>query len=246
MTRNAINPMTGCIVDPEAFLAEAGPHWKARGIYPRCPACGERLYPWGVHSPNVVSNFHHFEGSRCPLSTTPDPRFAHLTPSGWDPGRGRRLYALFCEPEHLKQGYAVCHALCDRHLLADEFVAFCRQACRFNIWAYRDLPLEFVPYVLVTLDDLPRNTHLHTGRRGFAWRYVLSKDDNREIDCLWMAPGSCRLKPVFADSGNPVGRIPVRSVPDDWVEARRYDTGWITGALYQRIRKCCGEGTGRR
>ncbi len=239
MTRHAISPLTGRTVDPEKFLAEAGPHWKERGLYPLCPSCGKRLFPWGVHSPNVVSNFHHHEGTLCPLSSTPDPRFAHLLPSGWDLERGRRLYARFCEQENLKQGYAVCRALCGEHLLADEFVAFCRQACRLNIWAYRDIPLEFIPYILVTLADLPRNLNHPGGKRRNAYRYVLSKVDEKEIDFLWIEPGSCRLKPVFTDTGNRVNKLLVRGIPDDRAEALRADTEWFPEALLRRIRECC-------
>ena len=58
----------------------------------------------------------------CPLSETPDPRYAHLRPSGWDPAAGKRLKGAFCEADALRQGYAACQAICLGHLPGSAFL----------------------------------------------------------------------------------------------------------------------------
>ncbi|MDA8095286.1 MAG: hypothetical protein M0T84_15535 [Betaproteobacteria bacterium] len=176
MTGQAINPRTGRLVTPEEFAQQAGPDYREKGLLPLCPACGAALSLYGVHSPNVTSRFDHPNHSVCELSSTPDPRFAHLKPSSWDLEQGKRLFAAFCEPESIKAGYALCRKICGK-LTGDEFLAMCRAADRKNIWAYRGITLEFLPYVLVTLVDLEKSD-----RRPIPLRIVLHKPVKTFVD----------------------------------------------------------------
>ncbi len=238
MTRKAIDRARRDLVTPEMFVARHGPDWKRRGIRPPvCPACGEPLHLYGIHSVKAPAAFHHPDGSQCPLSRSPDPRYAHLVPSDWDLAAGHRLKERFCEKQNLKEGYAACHALCFGHLSATEFLELCRRADRKNVWSYKGITLEVLPYILVTLMDFPVN---ETVNRSYPLRLVLQKQPREPIDALWLHPGECRLIPHFADEkGKRMTRLPERRIPDPEIERRRTDTGWISDALLRKLRQCC-------
>ncbi len=179
MTTIAVHASTGQLVTPEEFIALEGADWRSRPPAALCPSCQEPVYPWGVHSHNVTSRFHHYESElrNCPLSSNPDGRFAHLVPAEWDPEGGERLREAVCSGDRLRETYVVAHALCLKRLSCDEFFAMCRAADKLNIWAYKDLPSWLVPWLLVpwllvTLLDLPV-----VGKRTFQLRIVLEKPE---------------------------------------------------------------------
>lgn len=239
MTRKAI--FRGREVTPEQFDALAGINYREKGWFPLCPVCDAQLSVYGVHSPGVTSRFDHPNFSGCPLSSTPNPRFAHLHAEGWDLEAGRRLKAAFCEDEALRQAYAVCRTLSLGCLGGKEFVSFCMAANRFRVWNYKDLPLWAVPYLLVTLADLQPNPALCHGLRSkYALRFVLEKPKRKDlIDVAWLAPEQCRLVCVFADSGKPARAVEPMVLGDPRVEAARADTAWISPRLLAILRECC-------
>jgi hypothetical protein len=100
MTQYAV--FQGRIVTPEEFDALSGADYREKGLFPLCPVCDAKLSVYGVRSFAVTVRFDHPDFSDCPLSSTPNPRFAHLRPGGWDLEAGKRLKAEFCQPEHLK------------------------------------------------------------------------------------------------------------------------------------------------
>ena len=232
MTGQAIHSHTRQLVTPEEFVRLSGANYREKGIFPMCPACGAALSPYGVHSLSVTSRFDHPDHSNCELSSRPDPRFAHLKPSGWDLEQGNRLFAEFCEPENLKAVYALCRNICGK-LTGDEFLAMCRAAYRKNIWAYRGITLTYLPYVLVTLVDLEKGV---SGKRKIPYRIVLHKPSRSLLDALWLTPEDCSLRKVFADTGN-LMRDGEVAIPQP--EA---DTSWISEALLRKIRECCVHG----
>lgn len=238
MTLHAL--FQGEVVTPERFVALAGPDYKAKGIFPLCLCCRSKLWVHAAHSPGSRSHFAHPAGSVCPLSETPDPRYAHLRPAGWNPEAGRRLKEAFCEAEALRQGYAVCRAICLGNLPGSAFLNFCCAADRHRIWDYANLPLWAVPYIFVTLADLAPNPDAkRLIRKKCHLRFVLEKPKRTGIDALWIAPEQCRLVCVFADSGTPVKAvepIPLRAPP---IEAARRDTAWIPDSLHKILRECC-------
>ncbi|MHB8368964.1 MAG: hypothetical protein ACYDBP_04625 [Leptospirales bacterium] len=232
MTRKALHPKTGKIVNPEEFVAISGPSWKEKGIFPVCPACKIPLSPYGPHSTKVVSRFDHPDGSDCPLSSTPDPRYAYLIPSDWDPKGARRLKEAFCPIENLKEIYAACLKICGT-LSGDEFVDMCRMAERRGIFRYKGLSLWVLPYLFVTLVDLPK-----AGRRAQPLRLILIKPKKEFLDILWIRPQECHLAKYFADTGKPMGTTPV-GIPDPDVEQARKKTDWMSHELILKIQKCC-------
>ena len=248
MTRTAIHLPTGEMVTPEGFIAREGADYRQRGAWPRCPACGAGLFVHGVHSPNVTSRFHHAKGSVCPLSASPDPRFAHLVPEAWDPAAGERLKRRFCEEDQIKQAYMVCHRLCGGRLASDEFVALCRRAARLGMFRYRGLPLWVVPWLLVTLEDFHEErpegeegaqaAGVLRNRRTYSFRFVLRKPIRSAIDVLWIDPESCYLEKVFVNSGRPV-KGGCYKLGNQTIEEARSKTGWIGKPLLARLQECC-------
>lgn len=251
MTRYAV--FQGRLVTPEQFDALVGADYREKGLFPLCPVCDARLSVYGVRSLAVTARFDHPDFSDCPLSSTPNPRFAHLRPGGWDFEAGKRLKAEFRRPENLKQGYAVCRALCLGSLRGDEFLDLCFAAGRHRIWNYAGLPLWAVPYLMVTLVDLApsRKKALRNDRHGGRWddprqglrndyalRFVLEKSRRTGIEEAWLSPDQCRLVCVFADSGNPVRAVAPIPVGAPEIEAARGDTAWIKWPLFEILRKC--------
>jgi len=243
MTQWARHKRSGRIITPEEFVSLEGAAFRDRGIYPSCPVCDNDLHPYGVHSISVTSRFDHPNRTDCPLSSTPDPRFKHLRPAGWDFAAGEALRREFCEPPRLREAYAVCRAICFGRLRINEFVAFCKEADRKRVWAYKDLPLWVVPYILTTLADLePEQVgapEVLKNARRFPLRFVLKKKAKTAIDEMWRTPQTCSLAPVFADSGKPMSRAPI-VIGDDQIESTRCDVGWISDSVVRGLRGCCG------
>ena len=232
MTRKAIHPKTGKIVSPEEFVAISGPSWKEKEIFPVCPACKAPLSPYGLHSATVPSRFDHPDGSDCPISSHPDPRYAYLTPSDWDPEGERRLKAEFCREDLLKETYAACLKIFGT-LSGDEFVDMCQMADKRGIFRYKALSLWILPYLLSTLLDLPKS-----GKRAQPLRLILVKPKKEFLDILWIRPQECRLEKYDANTGKPM-RITSVGIPDPAVERARKDTDWMSRELILKIRKCC-------
>lgn len=231
MTRQAIHPRTRRLMTPEEFSMLEGPNYRGKAVFPLCPACGAELSLYGVHSPSIASRFDHPDHSDCELSCSPDPRFAHLKPSGWDLEQGVRLFATFCETENLKAVYALCRKICGR-LTGGEFLAMCRAADRKNVWAYRGITLEYLPYVLVTLVDLEKDE-----TRKWPLRIIRHKPARSFLDALWQSPEACTLRKAFADTGKPMRDADI-SIPQSWAE-----TAWIPDVLPRKIRECCVHGS---
>ncbi len=232
MTRKAIHPNTGKIVTPEEFVRVSGPSWKEKGIFPLCPACKSPLSLYGIHSAKVPSRFDHPDRSDCPLSSHPDPRYAYLMPSDWDPEGEKRLKAAFCQIDTLKETPSAGRKICGR-LSGKEFVEMCQMAERRGIFRYKGLSLEILPYLLVTLVDLPQNE-----KRDQAVRLILVKPPKDALDILWLRPQECRLeKDVWNDGKFRIAAS--MSIPDPDVETSRKNTSWMSESLILKIQECC-------
>lgn len=234
MSRQAIHQRSGKLVSPEEFVALEGPQYREKGVHPICPVCKCPLDLYGVHSMHVTSRFDHPDGSTCERSSHPDPRYAYLGNAELDLDSGVRLRADMCEKETLKSVYAACRAL-TRKLTGPEFVEMCRQGDKRNIWAYKGLTTAWLPYVLVTLVDLPA-----CDARNQPLRFVLNKPARTDVSAIWLRPQDCSLEKHFADTGNPVrnGSIPI---PNDPAERAKTDTAWISKSLFEIIWQCCAD-----
>ena len=236
MAQKAIHVRTGRLVTPEQFIGLEGPGYREKGILPLCPQCEAPLSPYGVHSLKVASRFDHPDGSQCPLSSTPDSRYAHLAPTDWDLEQGKRLRSALCDDPtraSLKAVYAACLAMCGK-LSGAEFAAMCRKADHFQVWRYKGLTLTWLPYVLVTLMDLP----VIEDYRSDPMRIVLHKPARTPLDTLWLHPEACTLRRFYADTGRPMAKPPI-TIPYSRAKTAQGDTAWIRPALLAVIEKCC-------
>ncbi len=236
MTHKAIHVRTGRLVTPEQFITLEGPDYRAKGVLPLCPQCDAPLSPYGVHSLKVMARFDHPDGSHCPLSSTPDLRYAHLAPTDWDLEQGKRLRAALCDEPgraNLKAVYAACLALCGK-LTGLEFAAMCKKADYFQVWRYKGLTLMWLPYVLVTLTDLLAVEDY----RPDPLRLVLHKPAQTPLDTLWLRPEVCMLHRYYADTGRAMAKPPI-PIPYPRAQTAQGDTAWIRPALLAAIEKCC-------
>lgn len=231
MTRTAIDPTTGTAVSPEEFVARH-PRWRDAGIRPICGVCDEPVSPHAAHSPNMTSSFHHAEAGTCPLSSTPDPRFAHLRPTEIDLAQEARLRAQLRDPEVCKRLYARCRAICGS-LSCDEFLEMCMQSHRLHVWRYKGMSLELAPFVLVTLAGLPQNPKVS---RHKALAVVLRKGRSRGPANFFTDPDNCRLEVVEANTLDSLHMRPAVRLADPAVLGAA--TSWIGQPLAQCVHRC--------
>lgn len=189
----------GSPVSPSEFEVQAGKDWKARNRYPICCICKNRVHPYGTHSTSTSERFDHEDGVRtCPLSVVADPRYAALRPRDINP----------CQSRHVKLEYKSWYSrkakvFC-KHLVGSAFSQalynkMLDEADRLEIWAYSDLRMWCIPYILLTLVDyesLP-----HSGKSCYRFAFVFDKPAGGTIDDLWLKPSDCKLKKVFSPSG---------------------------------------------
>ncbi len=241
MLKARYNSPNGLYVTPEKFMALAGPDFRARGIFPYCPSCKERVDPYGVHSPNVRSRFDHqnlAEGVDPPddcLEANRSDRFRGMHADDWDDERGIALREQFFETENLKQAYGFCLALCRKgNLSAVDFAALIRRADRKNIWAYKDIPLWIIPYVLLTLGNFGL-----TATTQYAFHFVLKKSKAKSLSELWAEPEKpFSLCKVFSNSGEEI-----RTSGNPWPISHQFiaetagDTSWMHQKLIDAFGK---------
>lgn len=194
-------------VTPEEFMRRAGPNFREKGIFPYCSGCDERVDPYGVHSTNVASRFDHQNLGEdidplddC-LEANRSDRFRGMYADGWDDERGQRLREEFFEPGNLKQAYVFCLALCRKgNLAAGQFAELIARADRKNIWAYKDIPLWVIPYVLLTLGNFGVGADAR-----YPFHFVLKKSRSQGLSQIWQAgEHRCSICKVFSTSGEPV------------------------------------------
>ena len=251
MSKYARHRRTNTVVNGKEFMAIEGRNWgdakRPRGaVWAACLSCDRDMAP--RKSPlKLAWHFAHRPGvdaSDCPLSTSADPRFGHLWPERWDLERGVRLRREFCAERNLKEAFNVCNKIA-RSVTTDEFIAMVRAADRYSIWRYSALPLEFVPYILMTLKDLiadsnAKRTELLDFRENF--RYVIDAFPRQPINQLWERAGTYQLQPVFADSGKAIWKLDARDITDVQINAQRAEIAWISEHTYRKLdRELCSQ-----
>ncbi len=236
MAQRAIHQRTRTLVTPEAFVAWEGADYRSRNVLPLCPPCDAPLPPTASippmgHRASIIRT-----RSQCPLSSTPDARTACLVPTDWDLEHGKRLRSAVCDDParaNLKAVYAACLAMRGK-LSGIEFATMCRKADPFQVWRTKGLTLTWLPYVLVTLTDLP----IVVRKRRWPLRMVLHKPPRTTLDVLWIRPEMCSLVPFFADTGRPLERDPI-PIPYANAESAREDIAWIGDRLLLAMKKGC-------
>lgn len=232
----------GTLLTPTQFIQKATPQYKAKGIFPYCKACQEVVHLYGVHSPNpnTTPRFDHAdrdpdadELDDCVLANR-SARQKGMEPSCWDDERAEGLRAHFYEEENLRVAYGFCRALCRKgNLPAEKFRSMVKRADKKRIWAYADIPLWAIPYVLLTLENF-------VGKKKdgntFDFHFVFEKPPRTNASALWERSLECQLVKVFPGAGKLVAAddnpFPVSA---DALEAKAGDVSWITSDFLQLL-----------
>ena len=226
----------GPSLSPQDFLERAGPRYAEAGLFPYCPACGERLFLYGVHSTEVTSRFQHFRAddgeAECPLSDRGSGS-GDLEPDNWDRVAGQTLRARFFEQDNLRVAYGFCLALCRRgNLPVVSWQSMIARADKRHVWSYAGLPLWVVPYILLSLEEF---TARSDSGREYGFHFVLEKPSSMASE-LWTQPTRCRLKKVFSSNGQAVraedNPFPVSR--EAYIE-KAGDTAWIRDRLLEQL-----------
>ena len=118
----------------------------------RCPFCPDRLSVHADASPHRRAHFAHSVGAVCPTMAPAGRPYNNLTPQQPDPESALNLFDAFAV--NWQRHYAAAGTLV-ANLTVDEFLELVEAATDRHSWAYADLPLWAVPYVLVLQRDFP-------------------------------------------------------------------------------------------
>jgi len=232
----------GAMVTPTEFVQRATPQYKSKGILPYCKACKEVVHVYGVHSPNpnTTPRFDHAdrdpnadELDDCVLANR-SARQRGMEPAGWDDERAQGLRARFYEEENLRVAYGFCRALCRKgNLPAEKFRSMIRRADKKRIWAYADIPIWAIPYVLLTLENF-------VGKKKdggtYDFHFVFDKPRRTNASALWERSSECQLIKFFPESGKPFDADdnPFPVSPNALIN-KAGDVSWITSEFLQLL-----------
>lgn len=154
--------VNGQTITVEDFLARYGVDHAKQDIYPRCPICTERLFISSAFSTNRQTSFSHYKNSQCPLIVKKTKRGEVGFPFGikdieFDISQSHKLKQQVINDDNtLKQLYAKCWKLSGKGCLsAEQFCEIVRLSVKSHIWAYENMTLAQLPYILVLLTDFP-------------------------------------------------------------------------------------------
>lgn len=226
----ALHPVTKLPITPKQFIAEFGPNYQERGIYPTCIYCGSNVFTYGVHSVNVTSRFMHFEGDSCIEDNSGYNNF-----DDYDFDQFNRIKSEFCEATNLKKAYAFCLKCCGvGNLTTDKFLSLCTKANKKNIWAYKNIQVWMIPYILLTLDDFEAKTH-NGPTPTYMFRFVLDKTIKDMITNFFHDDKlSCKIQKIFADSRKLIKEFELLKSDFDDIEIT-----WINDSTLKKLGKCC-------
>jgi len=234
--------INGPMVGPKEFFDKASPEYRQRGIYPYCDSCHEVVHLYGVNTPNphTIPRFDHAD-----LAPDADPlddcilanrnkRYHGLEPDGWDDSRGVTMRKRFFEDDNLAVAYALCLGLCRKgNLPVTKFKSMLSRADRKRVWAYVDIPLWSIPYILLTLENFTA-----TAKDGslYEFHFSFNKPAGSNISALWQQPNACNIVKLFSNTGEPVnaGDNPY-PVSEAAIISKAGDTSWITAGFLQKI-----------
>lgn len=190
----------GELVTPQEFIKRATPDYKNKGIFPYCEACGERVDLYGVHNHNGPSRFDH---PNLPAEANPlddcvlanrNKRFRGMQPSGFDLKHGQQLREEFYKITFIKKTYHFMWALCGRNNFPiSKFESILKRAEKKKIWAYKDIMLWTIPYILLTFENFKYTS-------GIEFHFYIDKNKTTFINEIWNHPGKTFLCKVFSDT----------------------------------------------
>jgi hypothetical protein len=231
----------GPLVDPVEFHTRATADYKQKGILPYCDGCREVVHLYGVHTPNrkVIPRFDHADLPAdadslddCVLANRND-LWRGLQPDGYDDARGQKIRAQFMEPAFLAKAYVFCLSLCRAgNLPQRKFRSMLQRADRKRVWAYADIEVWTIPYILLSLENFSAKA---ANGRGYEVNFVFKKPRGTGVAALWTHQQDCKILKVFS------GGKEVRSSDNPYPVSeaafleKSHDTSWITPSFLQAL-----------
>lgn len=227
-------------VSPEEFIQQASPRFREKGIFPYCEACGQRVDPYGVHTPGGPRRFDHVNLPKdadplddCILANR-NSKFKGMHPSSFDSEHGKQLRENFFDPENLKRTYCFMWKFCGAgNFPIKSLIKTLERADKKRIWSYSGIPLWTIPYILLTLDNF-----IHNNKYGknYNFHFFIQKNKSSCLDDLWSGRSKNTLRKVFTDSGRliekatPQNPLPITeanfiefSSDNSWIEQKYID-----------------------
>ncbi|TXC79125.1 hypothetical protein [Paraburkholderia azotifigens] len=193
--QEARHPFTGKPITAEQYFLEFGrPVASSSAVDNRprakCPFCPQRMSVVGAAK---GGHFAHLPKSLwCPSKEKTAEPYLKLTPTEPDDEAAARLKADFREtwPLHYARLEEIAPGFSHR-----EFIVLLSRANQLNIWAYKDLQLQHLPYILPLLADfspatgrqLRNDANANVPVRRLWLRFMYSSEVRRAED-LWIHP----------------------------------------------------------
>lgn len=203
----------GDLKSAEEFLKLAGNRYQERRIFPYCPECDERLSISNASNTDKKTYYRHYPSKdlddnmieACSLREKSSNRQGWYCTS-FDFQRGKTIREKFLAKENLIKAYTFCGVLLNQKFTFAEFKEMLKLADRKKIWAYSDIQLWAIPYILLTLKDFE-----HT--KGFGFHFVLHKQGNNNKPLSELLASQVEIEKVFSNSGKLMGKSPNNPYP---------------------------------
>lgn len=181
MAFRAYNKITNEIIDIDYWLKE---HFQDR---PYCPICGEVTDIKAKSSVEIKTHFAHPKGSECPSIEENHENYSLRSPVERDSDNAEKLIKwVKVNPYFL---YKKCKELLDGFLKYQEFAELLNKADENQVWYYKGLTKEVLPYVLfVNHGTFPKINGCREERVYFIFDKNLYGDDlflQKEITHIW-------------------------------------------------------------
>lgn len=188
---------------------------------PVCPICDSDITTRGELNESRDPHFLHRGASQCPSINQTGP-YAGLADVPYDPARRAEVQQYVVD--HLYAVLTNCRTLAPG-LSIDEFDNLLQAANAHDVWAFRDLRPEFVPYLLVLCQGRFEPNKYRTNPFFFA----LSR--KRRVDALWIhaSPATHILRiEIPSAQVTPIAILATPLIEPAWIAAKR---DWLRGTF---------------
>ena len=114
---------------------------------PYCPVCGEITKIKAAGSVNMLTHFSHPKGTYCPSIKKNHSKYELLPPTERDTDNGEEI--INWARVNISHLYFKCREILSDRLKYDEFSNMLAKAKVKNIWCYKNLTINTLPYVLI-------------------------------------------------------------------------------------------------
>ncbi len=145
----------------------------------KCEVCDAVLELRAEQSITTSVHLWHGQGSVCPTIIHNRKLYCDLPASAIDNETGLRMRQIVKDNAYLV--YNVCNALVEGLKYA-EFKSLISKATAKNIWSYKGLQLNYVPYLLLTFHDMfyAKGSKMRDNKY-----YIILEPSIKNLDDLW-------------------------------------------------------------